>query len=241
MSNKAKDTYNVFIKGEILDLVIPNEHAIENDGWYNWFNDEDVTENTGHGVFPNTREMQFERLERLMKEPRNDITLLLRPKGVKAVVGVASLSSIDHQRKCAEFSMVIGSHTHSKNIMFIGLEAKARLTSHGFEKLGLHRIYTGQPLALEYWQRFQILFGFKPEGIQRKAFRKGLNVQDTVMTACLLEDYLKIKEARDGQFWPGKRLVLDMIRTIPKRSLIEEMSENINHMVNEYMESIRMY
>ena len=32
--------YQVFIKGETVDLVVPNKYAVEKTQWYNWFNNE---------------------------------------------------------------------------------------------------------------------------------------------------------------------------------------------------------
>ena len=45
MSNESKINFDVFIKGELIDLVVLTEEIIEKTNWYNWFNDEENTKN----------------------------------------------------------------------------------------------------------------------------------------------------------------------------------------------------
>ena len=63
--DSTKRTYKVFIEGELINLCIPNEEAIELDGWADWFNDLQNQKNTRHGIFPNTSQNQKKIFKRL--------------------------------------------------------------------------------------------------------------------------------------------------------------------------------
>ena len=44
MNKSEKIEYDVFIKGELVDLVVLTEEIVEKTNWYNWFNDEETTQ-----------------------------------------------------------------------------------------------------------------------------------------------------------------------------------------------------
>ena len=56
------------------------------------------------------------------------------PKDVGHAVGVVSLSNIDFIHRSAETAVIIGKRPSAKKSMFWGIEAKARIVQHGFEK-----------------------------------------------------------------------------------------------------------
>lgn len=223
--------YDVFLQGEIVDLVIPNELAIGRDGWHSWFNDEKVTRHVDHGVFPNTRESQQVFMNSALSG-RERLLLLVVPKDGDQAVGAASLSSINMSGRHATFGMVLSSQSPATlNRIFYGMEAKALIVQHGFEKMGLNRIYGGQVFELEGWQKYQLLFGFKPEGYKKASFTRGHKVFDTIETACLYEDYLRIVDKR-GSYWPGKKMMLKYI----KQQKSNDYLERFRDMVVQYAE-----
>ena len=57
--------YQPFITGELVDLRIPNQLAIDEDGWAEWFNNTADLQATGHGIFPNHRDNQNKILDGL--------------------------------------------------------------------------------------------------------------------------------------------------------------------------------
>lgn len=232
------DPYETFISGETVDLVIPSRRSIIHDGWYEWFNDQSVAKYTDYGYFPNTPEAQEEYLFKL-RNSSSRIALMILPKGQKNVAGVVSLSNISTKHRSAETAVVIGKRKSAKNAIFWGMEAKARLVEHGFEVIGLQRISGGQAMPLAEWQNYQILFGFRPEGIKRAAFSRGYKTFDCVLSACTLDDYLRVKEARGGQYWPGKGKMLELMRSIPKEAIAKLVGDAINTTINEYTSEIR--
>lgn len=237
---KHDSKYEVFIRGETIDLVIPNERAIDEDGWHSWFNDPEKTRYLEHGLFPISKEQQRERLLNIRAHPKDSLVLLVLPKGKDKVVGVASFSIINWQSRSGQFGLVMGSPERLEGALFHGLEAKARLVEHAFEVVGLERVWGQQARELESWQRYQVLFGFRPEGVNRQALRRGLKVFDLVYSACLLEDYLRIKKLRNGKYWPGRKRLLELMRRLPKRSLVGDVAAAIDDAVENYMRDVEL-
>ena len=215
--------FDIFIEGEIVDLCVPSNESWVIDQWYRWFNDEKITAYLDQGVFPNTVEKQKEFYEMLLAGNER-IALLIRPKSENYFSGVVSLSFIDFKTRQCDLSMVIG-EIRSPSSLLYGMEAKCRMTEHAFEKLGVERINTGQVVDLIKWQRLHVLLGYQIEGIARKKFRKGYKVWDVMMSSCLLEDYLKLKEMRNGSLWPGKQKMFEMIKNLPEESPIDRLQE----------------
>lgn len=220
--NKVEKCYDVFIEGEVIDLCVPSKAQWIIEQWYRWFNDQEVTKYLRQGVFPNTTEKQEKFYESLL-DSDDRIALLIKPKAEDYFVGVASLSSIDcNQRQC-DFAMVIGKQDGMTDSMFYAMEAKCRMTEHAFEAVGVERINSGQVIELIRWQRWQILLGYQIEGILRKKLRRGNKVWDQMMSSCLLEDYLTLKEMRKGTLWPGKAKMFELLKMLPEESTIDRL------------------
>ena len=83
----TKDKYEVFIKGETVDLVIPNKNAIETDQWNSWFNDKEKMQFLPeHAMFPNTKKDQYLRLNKMVEMNKNRkglfLLILMHPEHV---------------------------------------------------------------------------------------------------------------------------------------------------------------
>jgi RimJ/RimL family protein N-acetyltransferase len=230
--------YDVFLAGELVDLVVPNERAIRTDRWYAWLNDQDLTRNMEQGMYPKTAETQAAYLAELLASPSR-LALMIKPKEEDAVVGICSLSKISHVTRQADFAMIVAKRSASFKGSFFGMEAKCLVTEHAFETLGLERINSYQSAALKDWQRWQILFGYKMEGIMRKAFRKGHKTYDLMVSGCLLEDYLELKALRGGHLWPGQEKIMALIRDLPKQSLEEKLQKGLSETIREHYAQIR--
>ncbi|MDQ7834830.1 MAG: GNAT family N-acetyltransferase [Humidesulfovibrio sp.] len=232
---------DVFLAGETVDLIAPDERAVEADGWHAWFNDPDVTRHlVNMGLFPNSRAQQREKLANLRQPGQNALVLLVLPKGGAGVIGVAHLKDIDFITRQAHFGLIMGSRERSGNAVFEGLETKALMVQHAFDTLGLERVWGEQCVELEAWQRYQVLFGFLPEGIHRGAFRKGQKRSDTVSTSCLVEEYQRIKALRNGAYWPGKKALLALMRDLPKESVVDAVDTAIRRANVRHMKKVRL-
>lgn len=231
--------YDIFLAGELVDLVVPNARAIHTDGWYAWLNDQALTRNMEQGMYPKTAQTQEAYLAELLASPSR-LALMIKPKEEDAVVGICSLSRISHVTRQADFAMVVARRTASFKSSFFGMEAKCLMTEHAFETIGLERINSYQSTALKDWQRWQILFGYKMEGIMRKAFRKGHRSYDLMVSGCLLEDYLALKALRGDRLWPGQEHIMALIRDLPKQSLEETLQKALSATIEEHYAQIRL-
>ena len=45
MKNEKNIKFEVFIKGDLVDLVVITEEIVKKTNWYKWFNDEETTKN----------------------------------------------------------------------------------------------------------------------------------------------------------------------------------------------------
>ena len=230
--------FDVFIEGEVIDLCVPNGEDWVLDQWYRWFNNQETTKYLEQGVFPNSLENQKRYYESLLQS-KDRIVLLIKPKDFDYFVGVASLSFINLSQRQCSFSMVIGKKDDSPNSMYYAMETKCRMTEHAFENVGVERITSGQVVDLIKWQRWQVLFGYQIEGIFRNHFRRGNKVYDLMMSSCLIEDYQRIKEIRNGSFWVGKSKMFELIKMLPKDSVIDKLQRWLQREREEAWETIK--
>jgi RimJ/RimL family protein N-acetyltransferase len=214
--------FDIFLEGEVIDLCVPSSDSWVLDQWYRWFNDSRVNQYLDQGVFPNTIEKQQAFYQALV-EKEDRIALLIKPKSKDYFVGVANLSYINIKQRQCDFAMVIGKQDKSYDSIYYAIEAKCMMTEHAFENLGVERINSTQAIDLIKWQRWQFLFGYQIEGILRNKYRRGNKVYDVMASSCLLEDYLKIKEMRNGQFWPGKKKMFELLKSVSKETSIDKL------------------
>lgn len=232
-----ENTFDIFIEGEVIDLCVPSDEQWVLEQWYRWFNDQETTKYLDHGVYPNILQNQKKYFESIVQN-KDRIVLLLKPKKSDYFVGVASLSFIKLAQRQCDFSMVIGRQDKNPDSIYYALEAKCRMTEHAFEKIGVERINSGQVIDLIKWQKWQVLFGYQIEGILRKKFRKGNKAYDLMMSSCLLKDYMKIKEIRNGSFWPGKSKIFELLKMLPEESMIDRMQTWLSNERNLIWETI---
>ena len=224
---------DTFIRGETIDLCVPDEDSVKI--WYKWFNDLYTCEFLDQGIYPNTyekqlkywREMGPDRMCFLVvpKFPEDKCKLpIMSPKiSLQKPIGVCSLSGINmYQRRCT-FALVIGNKIDHPDRKIWSMEAKALITEHAFDRLGVRRVESGQALPLKHWQAKQIIFGYHMEGIKREAFIKGDEADDVMISGCILRDYRELKAFRGGSIWPGKEVVRKLMDIIPDPGTIENL------------------
>jgi len=231
--------YDIFLAGELVDLVLPNERAIHIDGWHTWLNDQTLTRNMEQGMYP-TSAVQQEAFLAELRSTHSRIALMIKPKNEDRVVGICSLSRISHVTRQADFAMIVAKRSETFKSSFYGMEAKCLMTEHAFDTVGLERINSYQSTALKDWQRWQILFGYKMEGIMRKAFRKGHRTHDLMVSGCLLEDYLALKCVRGGRLWPGQDRIMALIRDLPGESLEQKLQKVLATTIDDHYSRLRL-
>jgi RimJ/RimL family protein N-acetyltransferase len=141
----------ILCENEIVQLIYFRKVDIGDRNYQSWFNDPDVSKFNSHGLFPYTPNDQnaFGNLveENFNSKTPNAITLKIYgsiPGNMGLCwswVGNISLQSINWINRSAEFAIVVGDTRYwGKGY---GYEAAKLLFNHGFNKLNLHRIWTG--------------------------------------------------------------------------------------------------
>lgn len=229
------DSYSVFISGELIDLCVPSRRAIDVDGWADWFNRSDELLATRHGIFPNHQSSQVRMLDEIADD-RSRLVLLICTKPASRAFGVISLQSIDQRQRSAEIAIVTMTSPELDVPAFAALEAMARVTQHGFEHVGLNRIYAGQAYPrLGAWSRRLEVVGYRPEGINRHAFVRGRSVENTVSISCILEDYAEIVKQR-GSLWGSLETIRNIIRSQPKVGAAQKLDNAIKEIEREHFQ-----
>ena len=209
--------YTVFLKGETIDLCVPNKSAIE-DGWADWFNAAEVTKSMGHGIFPNLKENQEAFFQEIV-DRRRLVLLICDKSGL--LKGAISLSSLDFVAGTCQISLVFGEKQNPKRLS--QLEAMALMTEHAFEKMRMERVWAGQAYpAMRKFNHLLETIGYRAEGISRDGFIKGLSHSDTVQISCTVKDYLRIKSNR-ASLWGGNDYMMEIMKNRPPKSIAEQI------------------
>tara|TARA_Y100000991_G_C21834538_1_gene289614 strand:- start:10 stop:576 length:567 start_codon:yes stop_codon:yes gene_type:complete len=166
------DQRMIFYKGKYVDLKVLDESDIYESNWVGWFNDEKLCMQNGHHYFPNTVQKQKELLNSLNYDKKLQLGILDKDNPNK-ICGVISLQDIDLINRKAEIACLSeNSATSSKPQIY--LESHSLIFKHGFNQLGLNKIYGGTinkniPGALKR------AFNFEIEGVLKKSiFKNGV-------------------------------------------------------------------
>jgi RimJ/RimL family protein N-acetyltransferase len=225
MSDNGRFGGDVFIAGETIDLCVPQESDLA--VWTSWFNNPRVTKLLAQGQYPHSIEQQAEFLRGLRKGDR--FAVMIRRKSDRKLLGTISLSKINMSDRSAQISLVVP--TIPRDAPLASLEAMALVSQHGFEKLGLDRIYAGQafPSLIGWNQRLEII-GYKTDGLLRRAFVKGRLVSDVARISLIVDDYLELCKRRGGDLWPGDKKARAMIKLMPEadKSLAQEVAQAVS-------------
>jgi ribosomal-protein-alanine N-acetyltransferase len=176
----------VFLEGETVHLR-PLTEADLSDRYLQWLNDEEVTRFNSHGIFPNT----YDKMRRFYDsiDPQKIVVLAIIDKKSKMHVGNVSLQGINWINRSAEFAMLIGEKEFlSKGI---GTEVGKLIFQYGFERLNLHRIYSGTVDGYPAVRRLVEKLNMKEEGRRREAIFKFGAYHDLIEYGILRSEFSK--------------------------------------------------
>ena len=176
----AIDERLVFHEGKHIRLKVLDEADILESGWVGWFNDEQMCEFNQHHYFPNSFERQREFLLACQGPEKLQLGIIDR-SSPDHICGVVSLSAINFLHRHAEIAATLAmSKTRTNQAIFI--ESWRFMLKHGFEQLGLQRIYGGsfRPHVVEALRR---VFNFEVEGLQKRHVFKHGKYHDVTLIA----------------------------------------------------------
>jgi RimJ/RimL family protein N-acetyltransferase len=200
-----------FIEGEGIDLHAFTEEDIPS--WASWFNDPTTTRFLPQGLYPNTTADQRRFIDEASGSGR---FLALVKSKVGKLLGVISLSDIDHRKRSAQIAYVIP--VKDATAPFAALEAKCLVTQHAFEQFDLDRVWGGQIYpGLVRWSQAIELIGFTTEGIHRSVGRAQRDSYDSLTFALTYGDFVRIAARRAGRLWPGEEVMSAMMESLTDR------------------------
>ena len=129
-------------------ILAPFDREIANGSDYeSWMYDPDVTRYNRWGLFPHSKAKEEAFLD-MCESGEEDLVLAIMMKNFDNKypaaykhIGNLSLQRINHIYRSAEYAITIGDKNYW--VQGIGYEASKLLFHHGFNRLNLHRIYTG--------------------------------------------------------------------------------------------------
>ena len=181
-------TFDVFIKGKLIDLVVLNEEVVEKTDWYNWFNDEENTKYMKHHYYPNNRARQLVFFKSEIENNSKKLQVGIFHKKDKVLIGVISLNDIDFLNRNCNTGAIIGVKKYRK--IFCYLEAYTLLLKHAFEQLNMNKISDGT-LSKDVADFLIKTVGFKMEGVRRKEYYKNGKYVDFYLVGLLKEEFYK--------------------------------------------------
>ena len=147
----------------------------ESTNYLNWFYDPDVTKYNSHGLFPYTAEAMKAYIDKLRCPTTMDIIVWAMITEYQAEyrtekdihIGNVSLQRIDWINRSAEMAIVIGEKDYWNK--GYAEEALIALYDHGFDRLGLHRIWAGTAETNHGMKKVFEKLGMKHEGTFKEA------------------------------------------------------------------------
>ncbi len=127
---------------------------------------------------------EFIKQMRLQYRDETGLTFALRHEG--ALVGVLGFNSLNAQDRCGEIGYWLSGASNGRGLMTMACRA---LISHGFERLGLHRVFL--QIATENLPSRAVAerLGCRLEGVQREALSLNGSFVDMAIYALLSEEW----------------------------------------------------
>lgn len=179
----SHDPNLIFIKGAHVNLKVLDEIDLFKSNWVSWFNNEERCQNNQHHYFP----INYESQKRYLSEAVSDTKIQL---GIidnslpDSICGVISLQQINLINRNAEMAIMLDERTKMKPIIFA--ESWSLMLRHGFEQLGLNKIYSGA-MNPEIHKWLNNLFNFTEEGKLIKHVYKNGKYVDVTLSAVFRE------------------------------------------------------
>lgn len=183
----AIDKRFVFYEGKYLYLKVLSADDVRDSDWIGWFNSEEMSLHNSHHYFPQTMEQQYQFLETCSQRDKLVLGIVDRSNTAQ-ICGIVSLNQINFIHRHAEIAG-IQDPKFSRDNPLLFAEAWSLMLRHGFEQLGLQKIYGGtfHPYVPSALTR---LFNFEIEGVRKKQMFKN-NVYRDVTLVAVFKDTIK--------------------------------------------------
>jgi RimJ/RimL family protein N-acetyltransferase len=180
----------VFFEGKYVRLKVLSAQDILESNWVGWFNDESMSAYNQHHYFPNTVEQQYEILKSCTSDDKLQLGIVDRTLP-DTICGIVTLSDIDLIHRHAAIAGIQETKATKMNSALF-LESWSIMLRHGFEQLGLNKIYGGtfHPHVSAALMR---TFNFEVEGIRKRQIYKNGEYHDVTLLG-VFKDTIKYPE-----------------------------------------------
>jgi [ribosomal protein S5]-alanine N-acetyltransferase len=146
---------------EYLKVLVKNGKS----NYSEWMGDTEVNKYNSHGLFPQSKKEMTDFFDRCEND-KSLLSFMIMTKEDNRHIGMCSLQRIDMINRSAEFAIIIGEKDYwGKGY---ATECLKELFNHGFNRLGLNRIWSGtSELNIGMIKCFEKL-GMKKEGEYRQ-------------------------------------------------------------------------
>ncbi|GAB3265675.1 GNAT family N-acetyltransferase [Chitinimonas naiadis] len=151
-----------------------------------WLNDGEVCAGNSHHVFPYGREAALDFI-RTSRSRQDSLTLAIVLTAEDRHVGNISLNQIHPRSRSAEFAILLGDRAVWGS--GVGHEAGRLLLEHGFNALGLHRVYCGTFADNAGMRALAGKLGMREEGRRIEAAWKDGRFVDVIEFAVLRTEF----------------------------------------------------
>ena len=179
----AIDKRLVFYEGKYVLLKVLSPEDVVDSDWVGWFNDVGMSDYNQHHYFPNTYEDQNKFLESCNTSSKLQLGIVDKSEP-STICGVVSLTDINWIHRNAEIAGIQATQTAQNPGLFI--DAWSLMLRHGFEQLGLYKIYGGtfHPHVVVSLER---IFNFQIEGVRKRHVFKNSDYHDLTLLAVFNE------------------------------------------------------
>lgn len=159
-----------------------------------WLNDPEINQFNSHAIYPISKVQCEDYVRTCQSDSRIVLAILTIPRSRPIYIGEKenhigniALQKIDLFNNSAELAILIGDKkAHGKGY---GLEAARAICAHGFNALGLDRIYCGTHEKNIGMQKLALKLGMQEEGRSRKALFKNGEFADIIHYGILREEF----------------------------------------------------
>ncbi len=129
---------------DVLDQILYGteieEEEIESN-YRQWFHDPDITQHNHHGLFPYSKKAMKEYRSTLENNDLIVWAIIVKKRSENYHIGNITLQKINWIYRSAEMAIVIGEKSYWS--LGYATETLTALFNHGFNRLNLHRIWSG--------------------------------------------------------------------------------------------------
>ncbi len=184
---------NNFLEGHTVYLRLPEKEDVFIHGWHQWYNDYNVTRYNSHGVFPVSKDQEWEIIQNEMKNNKS-ILLAIWEKKENTLIGNICLQDIDLINRRARLAVTLGAAAPPTSIV----EAYGLMTHHAFERVNLNRIFDSTHEKLINFVKSIQIFGYQVEGRGNEHYFKDGKYSDLIYFGLTRSVYYKkLKERKN--------------------------------------------